>query len=412
MTKRFIYFVSLLLHLKKIRIVMVLTTVLLLSGSFQLFAASSQPDEKAGSVKNNDQQRTVTGRITDEKGQALPGVNIVEKGTTNGAISDADGRYTLNVASASSVLVFSFVGYSPLEVTVGSQTSVSVSLTESAVGLDEIVVVGYGTQQRRAISGSVTNVTEKSFNAGITRTAADFIQGKVAGLTITTSTGDVTAEQSMRLRGTSSLTGSSEPFVVIDGVPGLSLSSVAPQDIESISVLKDASAAAIYGSRSASGVILITTKRGVQNRTTVDYNVYGAIDIVSNKPDVLTADEYRQWAEDNSVDITVFDKGANTSWFDEIMRTGVTQNHDLSVSGAGENNSYRVSVSYLDQQGVMMDNYQKRLNTRFSVNQKALKDRLDLTLSGGLNQRDYQPTYTYNFVLAYNVVPTIPVKNR
>lgn len=411
MTKRFIYFVPLLLHLKKIRIVMVLTIVLLLSGSFQLFAVSSQPDEKAGSVKNNDQQRTISGRITDEKGQALPGVNIVEKGTTNGAISDADGRYTLNVASAGSVLVFSFVGYSPLEVTVGSQTSVSVSLTESAVGLDEIVVVGYGTQQRRAISGSVTNVTEKSFNAGITRTAADFIQGKVAGLTITTSTGDVTAEQSMRLRGTSSLTGSSEPFVVIDGVPGLSLSSVAPQDIESISVLKDASAAAIYGSRSASGVILITTKRGVQNRTTVDYNVYGAIDIVSNKPDVLTADEYRQWAEDNSVDITVFDKGANTSWFDEIMRTGVTQNHDLSVSGAGENNSYRVSVSYLDQQGVMRDNFQKRLNTRFSVNQKALKDRLDLNLSGGLNQRDYQQTYTYNFVLAYNVVPTIPVKN-
>jgi TonB-linked SusC/RagA family outer membrane protein len=411
MTKRFIYFVSLLLHLKKIRIVMLLTTVLLLSGSFQLFATSSQPDEKAGSVKNSDQQRIISGRVTDDKGQALPGVNIVEKGTINGAISDADGRYTINVASASSVLVFSFVGFTPLEVTVGSQTSISISLTESAVGLDEIVVVGYGTQQRRAISGSVTNVTEKNFNAGITRTAADFIQGKVAGLTITTSTGDITAEQSMRLRGTSSLTGSSEPFVVIDGVPGLSLGSVAPQDIESISVLKDASAAAIYGSRSASGVILITTKRGVENRTTVDYNVYGALDIVSNKPDVLTAAEYRQWAKDNNVDVTVFDKGANTDWFAEIMRTGVSQNHDLSVSGAGKNNSYRVSVSYLDQQGVMKDNYQTRLNTRFSVSQKALKDRLDLNLSGGLNQRDYQSTYTYNFVLAYNVVPTIPVKN-
>ena len=293
---------------------------------------------------------------------------------------------------------------------VGTQTSINVTLAESAVGLDEIVVVGYGTQQKRAISGSVTNVTEKNFNAGITRTAADFIQGKVAGLTITTSTGDVTAEQTMRLRGTSSLTGSSEPFVVIDGVPGLSLNSVAPQDIESISVLKDASAAAIYGSRSASGVILITTKKGVQNRTTVDYNVYGAIDIVSNKPDVLTADEYRQWAADNNVDISVFDLGANTNWFDEIMRTGVSQNHDLSVSGAGTNNSYRVSVSYLDQEGVMMDNYQKRLNTRFSISQKALKDRLDLTLSGGLNQRDYQATATGNFVLAYNVVPTIPVK--
>ena len=320
------------------------------------------------------------------------------------------GSFTLNVASSNSVLVFSFVGYTTQEVTVGTQTTINVTLGESATALNEIVVVGYGTQQKRAISGSVTNVTEKNFNAGITRTAADFIQGKVAGLTITTSTGDVTAEQSMRLRGTSSLTGSSEPFVVIDGVPGLSLNSVAPQDIESISVLKDASAAAIYGSRSASGVILITTKKGVQNRTTVDYNVYGAIDIVSNKPDVLTADEYRKWASDNNVDISVFDKGANTSWFDEIMRTGISQNHDLSVSGAGTNNSYRVSVSYLDQEGVVMDNYQKRLNTRFSVNQKALKDRLDLTMSGGLNQRDYQATTTDNFVLAYNVVPTIPVK--
>jgi TonB-linked SusC/RagA family outer membrane protein len=401
MTKKLTNFVSLLLHFKKVAIAMTLTAVLLLSGSVKIFASSV----------SDDQQRTISGRITDTQGQALPGVNILEKGTINGAISDVDGNYTLNVASGASVLVFSFVGYTPQEVTVGSQTSISVTLNESLTGLDEIVVVGYGTQQKRAISSSVTNVTEKSFNAGITRTAADFIQGKVAGLTITTSTGDVTSEQSMRLRGTSSLTGSSEPFVVIDGVPGLSMNSVAPQDIESISVLKDASAAAIYGSRSASGVILITTKKGTQNRTTVDYNGYVAFDKISNKPDVLTAEEYRNYAQENNIDISVFDKGANTSWFDEITRTGFSQNHDLSVSGAGTNNSYRVSISYLDQEGVVMDNYQKRLNTRFSVNQKALDNRLDLSLSGGLNQRDYQATNTGNFVLAYNVVPTIPVFN-
>jgi iron complex outermembrane receptor protein len=401
MTKKLAFVVSTLFKLRRSKPVLRLTTLLLLIGTTVLLSSALMAE---------DQQKTVTGRITDNTGQALPGVNILEKGTLNGAISDVDGKFTLTVASSNSVLVFSFVGYTSQEVTVGTQTTVNITFVESATALDEIVVVGYGTQQRRAISSSVTNVTEKNFNAGLTRTAADFIQGKVAGLTITTSTGDVTAEQSMRLRGTSSLTGSSEPFVVIDGVPGLSLNSVAPQDIESISVLKDASAAAIYGSRSASGVILITTKKGIQNRTTVDYNVYGAIDIVSNKPDVLTADEYRQWAIDNNVNISVFDKGANTSWFDEIMRTGVSQNHDLSVSGAGANNSYRVSVSYLDQEGVMKDNYQTRLNTRFSVNQKALKDRLDITLSGGLNQRDYQSTYTYDFVLAYNVVPTIPVK--
>jgi TonB-linked SusC/RagA family outer membrane protein len=397
MRKKYNYFVSLLILSKMFRVVMGLTVVLFLSGFVQTFALPFQ-------------QRTVSGRILNEAGEALPGVNIVEKGTVNGQISDQDGRFSITVASSNSTLVFSFVGYTPKEVVVGSQTNINVTLAESAVGLDEIVVVGYGTQQKRAISGSVANVTEKNFNSGITRTAADFIQGKVAGLTITTSTGDVTAEQSMRLRGTSSLTGSSEPFVVIDGVPGLSLNSVAPQDIESISVLKDASAAAIYGSRSASGVILITTKRSTTQRTMVEYSAYAAIDKISNKPDVLTADEYRQWARDNNVDISVFDLGANTSWFDEISRTGITQNHDLSVSGGGTSNSYRVSLSYLDQQGVIMDNYQKRLNARFILSQKALKDHLDLNLSGGINQRDYQATATGNFVLAYNVVPTIPVK--
>ncbi|MBK7134262.1 MAG: TonB-dependent receptor [Bacteroidales bacterium] len=375
------------------------TTVLLLSGSVQ---AASFPD---------DQQKTIKGQITDETGAPLAGVNVLEKNTTNGVIANADGKYSISVASTNSILVFSFIGYETQEATIGSRSVVDVSLKLALTGLDEIIVVGYGTQQKRAISGSVTKVAEKDFNAGITRTAADFIQGKVAGLTITTSSGDVTSQQSMRLRGTSSLTGSSEPFVVIDGVPGLSLNSVAPQDIESISVLKDASASAIYGSRSASGVILITTKRGVQNKTTVDYNGYLAFDVLSNKPDVLTAGEYRQWAADNSVDISVFDKGANTDWFKEISRTGISQNHDFSLSGAGTNNSYRVSVSYLDQEGVMMDNYQERINTRFSINQKALKDRLDINISGGLNQRDYQATTTYNFVLAYNVVPTIPVKN-
>ncbi len=440
MTRRSIHFVSLRCHLKKVAIVMGAATFLLFAGSPQIIAGSFPQDDRVESVTpdrsrelpasvnltnpadnqlvampgtNNvtdDQQLRVTGRITDETGAPFAGVNVLEKNTTNGVVTDADGKYTISVVSSNSVLVFSFVGYTSQEAAVGSRTSIDMSLAPSTTGLDEIVVVGYGTQQKRAISGSVSKVAEKDFNAGITRTAADYIQGKVAGLTITTASGDVTSQQSIRLRGTSSLTGSSEPFVVIDGVPGLSLNSVAPQDIESISVLKDASASAIYGSRSASGVILITTKKGLQNKTTVDYNGYVAFDVLSNKPDVLTADEYRQWATDNNVNISVFDKGANTDWFDEISRTGISQNHDFSVSGAGAKNGYRISVSYLDQEGVMIDNYQKRLNTRFALNQKALNDHLDINISGGMNQRDYQSTTTYNFVLAYNVVPTIPVK--
>ena len=399
MTKRPIHFVSLLFQFKKLNIVIGLTIVLLLSGSVQIFAAATEV-----------QQKVVKGRITDETGAALAGVNVLEKNTTNGVIADIDGNYSISVSSSTAVLVFSFIGYESLEAVIGSLSSLDIKLKQRLNTIDEVVVVGYGTQQKKSISGSVTKVAEKDFNAGISRTAADFLQGKVAGLTITTSTGDVTANQSIRLRGTSSLTGSSEPFVVIDGVPGLSMNSVAPQDIESISVLKDASAAAIYGSRSASGVILITTKKGTENKTTVDYNGYVAFDVLSNKPDLLTAAEYRQYAKDNNVDISVFDKGANTDWFKEISRTGVSQNHDLSVSGAGAKSNYRVSISYLDQEGVMKDNYLKRINTRFQMNQKALKDHLDLSLSGGINQRDYQETSTNNFVLAYNVVPTIPVK--
>lgn len=399
MTKRPTHFVSLLFQFKKLNIVIGLTIVLLLSGSVQIFAAATEV-----------QQKVVKGRITDETGAALAGVNVLEKNTTNGVIADIDGNYSISVSSSTAVLVFSFIGYESLEAVIGSLSSLDITLKQRLNTIDEVVVVGYGTQQKKSISGSVTKVAEKDFNAGISRTAADFLQGKVAGLTITTSTGDVTANQSIRLRGTSSLTGSSEPFVVIDGVPGLSMNSVAPQDIESISVLKDASAAAIYGSRSASGVILITTKKGTENKTTVDYNGYVAFDVLSNKPDLLTAAEYRQYAKDNNVDISVFDKGANTDWFKEISRTGVSQNHDLSVSGAGAKSNYRVSISYLDQEGVMKDNYLKRINTRFQMNQKALKDHLDLSLSGGINQRDYQETSTNNFVLAYNVVPTIPVK--
>lgn len=399
MTKRPTHFVSLLFQFKKLTIVIGLTIVLLLSGSVQIFAAATEV-----------QQKVVKGRITDETGAALAGVNVLEKNTTNGVIADIDGNYSISVSSSTAVLVFSFIGYESLEAVIGSLSSLDITLKQRLNTIDEVVVVGYGTQQKKSISGSVTKVAEKDFNAGISRTAADFLQGKVAGLTITTSTGDVTANQSIRLRGTSSLTGSSEPFVVIDGVPGLSMNSVAPQDIESISVLKDASAAAIYGSRSASGVILITTKKGTENKTTVDYNGYVAFDILSNKPDLLTAAEYRQYAKDNNVDISVFDKGANTDWFKEISRTGVSQNHDLSVSGAGAKSNYRVSISYLDQEGVIKDNYLKRINTRFQMNQKALKDHLDLSLSGGINQRDYQETSTNNFVLAYNVVPIIPVK--
>ncbi len=357
------------------------------------------------------QQKNISGKITDASGAPLPGVTVVIKGATLGTITDSDGNYSLSRVPDNASLVFSFVGMKTQEISIAGKTKINVVMEEEAIGIEEVVAVGYGTMQKRDVSGSISNVSQEDFNKGVTRNAVDLLQGKVAGLTITQGSGDVTSDQTIRLRGTSSLTGSSEPFVVIDGVPGLSMNSVAPQDIESISILKDASATAIYGSRSASGVIMITTKQGKKAEPSIEYNGYAAADFVSNKPDVLTASEWRKWCEENGEDTSGFDEyGANTNWFDEIMHVGVTHNHDLSLSGGGDKHSYRASVSYQDRKGIVKDNYMKKLNARLTFNQKALDDRLDMTVTGALNQRDYSPSWTDNFVLAYNMLPVYPVK--
>lgn len=356
-------------------------------------------------------QKAVTGKVTDTSGMPVPGVSVIVKGTTTGTITDMDGKFSLDVQGDNRILLFSFVGMKSQEIPVEGKTSFSVVMEEETIGLEEVVAVGYGTQTKREISGSVTNVSEKSFNKGVTRTGVDLLKGKVAGLTITNGSGDITKDQTIRLRGTSSLNASSQPFIVVDGVPGLSLNSVAPQDIESISVLKDASAAAIYGSRSASGVILITTKKGKKDFTSVDYDGYVAVDNVTNVPDLLNAQEWRDYATKNNINTAGLDKGGNTDWFDEIMRTGITQNHSLSLSGSSKSSSYRASVSYLNQEGVVKDNSLERYNVRMTFNQKALNDKLDLTFTGVISQRDYTPSDTRNFVLAYNMIPVYSVFN-
>ena len=364
-----------------------------------------------GDVKLFAQQKIVTGTVTDTKNEPLPGVTVVVKGTTIGTVTNASGEYSLPNVPENAVLLFSFVGMKFQEIVVGNQSEINIQMEEETIGLQEVIAIGYGTQSRREISGSVSNIAEKSFNKGLTQNAADLLKGKVAGLTITQGSGDVTREQTIRLRGTSSLTGSSQPFIVIDGVPGMSLSSVAPHDIESISVLKDASAAAIYGSRSASGVILVTTKKGKRDYSLVEYDGYAAISTVTNVPDVLTATEWRNYASENSINTSGLDLGADTDWFDEIMRTGKSQNHSISMSGGGKSSSYRGSLNYLQQEGVVKDNSLKRYNARVTFNQKALNDRLDLTFTASVTSMDNSPTDTRNFVLAYNMIPVAPIKN-
>ncbi|MFA5210397.1 MAG: SusC/RagA family TonB-linked outer membrane protein, partial [Proteiniphilum sp.] len=234
---------------------------------------------------------------------------------------------------------------------------------------------------------------------------------KVAGLQITTPSGDVTDASRIRLRGVSTLQNDQGPFIVIDGVPGGDLQTVAPQDIESISVLKDASSAAIYGSRSAGGVILITTKRGSAVKPRVSYDGYFAVSSIANKPDLLTADEWREYARETGKDTSVYDKyGANTDWFDEITRSGTSQNHSLSLSGGGSGNNYRASFNYQKREGVMRDNDMDRYNFRFQLQQRAINDRLRIGLTGSATMRDFNRPNRYNFVLAYNMLPVYPVK--
>ncbi|KIC92707.1 hypothetical protein OI18_21495 [Flavihumibacter solisilvae] len=353
----------------------------------------------------------ITGSVSSDAGAPLHGVSIMLKGTTIGTTSDASGKFTITIPE-NGTLVFTYTGYATKEVAASHNATITVKLELLESKLNEVVVIGYGTQKKKDVSGSIAVVSEKDFNKGVTQTAADLLQGKVAGLTVTTESGDVTAKPTIRLRGTSSLTGSSAPFVVIDGVPGMDMTSVAPQDIETISVLKDAAATAIYGSRSASGVILITTKKGRSGQQKIQFNNYIAVDKVANKPELLSADEWRKYTSANGMDVTGLDMGGNTDWFDEIMRTGISTNNNLSVSGGTDKGNYRASLNYLNRQGIMKDNSVKRFNALFSVNQKVLDGRINLSLTGGATQSDFSPTNGYNTVLAYTMLPVYNIKNE
>lgn len=357
------------------------------------------------------QNLTVSGTVKDTTGDLLIGVTVQVQGTSFGTVTDANGRFVLPDVSSSATLEISYVGMQTVAVSVDGRSNIDVVLREDTEILDELIVVGYGTQRRREITGSVTNVSVEDFNKGVTRDAADLLQGKVAGLNITTPSGDVTAGSRIRLRGVSTLQNDQGPFVVIDGIPGGDLQTVATQDIESISVLKDASSAAIYGSRSAGGVILITTKRGSGIRTMVSYDGYMAVSTLANKPDLLTADEWRAYAKETGKDASVYDRyNANTDWFDEITRTGITQNHGVSLSGGGSTNNYRASFNYLNREGVVRDNDLERYNFRFQLQQRAINDRLRIGLTGSATMGEWNEANRYNFVLAYNMLPVYPVK--
>ncbi len=330
-------------------------------------------------------QLTVTGNAQSTSGEPLIGVNVVEKGTTNGTVTDLDGNYTLRVAKGKT-LVFSYIGFLSQEVVVNG-AKVNVTLKEDTETLDEVVVIGYGSMARKDVTSSITTVKADQLNVGVFSDAASMLQGKVAGLTITT-TGDPNGSPSITLRGSSSLrTGQAmQPYYVIDGIPGVDISIVAPDDIESIDVLRDATATAIYGSKAANGVIIINTKKGKHGaeRTNVSYSGYVAFDKILNTLDMATADDLRAYAQSTGKTLAN-DMGANTNWQDEVLRTAISHNHNLSINGGAGKTTYMASLNFQDREGVIKGSSMDRLNVRSLVTTKVLKDRLEL--SAGVNAR-------------------------
>ena len=323
-------------------------------------------------------QNKVSGTVLDATGEPLIGVSVLETGTNNGVVTDFDGNYTLTVKQGAK-LTFSYVGY--LSQTLAATNGMKVTLQEDNKVLNEVVVVGYGTMRRKDVTSSITTVKAEDLNRGVFTDPGQMLQGKVPGLVIS-STADPNGGATITLRGASTLrSGAMSPYYVIDGIPGVDPSTVAPDDIESIDVLRDATATAIYGSKAANGVIIITTKKGAEEKTNVTYNGYVAIDNILKKYDVATAAELREYASKNGVSLK--DGGASTNWQDEVLRTGISHNHNLSISGGNGRTSYMVSGNLMKRQGVIKETGMDRFNVRSLISTKLLKDRLNISM--GLN---------------------------
>lgn len=324
------------------------------------------------------QSRTVSGKVTSaDDGSGMPGVSIAEKGTSNGVISDAEGNYTISVGP-NAILVFSFVGTVTQEIAVGDRTSLSVQLQSDVTQLGEVVVVGYGVQEKKDLTGSVASLSAENLNQGPITSPLQQITGKIAGVNINQVGNEPGVAPSIRIRGITSLIGGNDPLVVVDGIQGnLSLlSQIPPSEIASFDILKDASATAIYGSRGAAGVVLVTTKKGKAGAPTIEYAGTYSVETISNKFDVLSASQYRKAADARG--LTGYDQGGNTDWLDAITRTGSTQNHNLSIGGGNESFTYRASVAAILQDGIILNSGSKNYIGRIQATQKALENKLTL----------------------------------
>lgn len=329
-------------------------------------------------------QKTITGTVTDDNGRPLPGATVKIKGTNNGVLTNLDGEFSIE-ARQGDILQISYLGFQTYEVSVSSESDISIQLQTNTSELNEIVVIGYGTQKKSDLTGAVSSVSSEELNKGLVNSPGQLLQGKVAGVNVTSASGEPGSGQNITIRGVGSLRSGSSPLYVVDGfaldnsnsgVPTSPLNFINPQDIQSIDVLKDASATAIYGARAANGVIVITTKKGKEGRTKIRFNSSLAISNLANEIDVFSADEFR--SQVNAIGGTLDDGGANTNWQEELSRTGISHKIGLSLSGGNQNTTYFASAYVNDQEGILNNSNLKRYSGRVNLTQKMWDDRLKI----------------------------------
>ncbi|HRJ14735.1 MAG TPA: SusC/RagA family TonB-linked outer membrane protein, partial [Saprospiraceae bacterium] len=358
-------------------------------------------------------QRTISGTVTDAATkEPLIGANVLVVGTSAGTITDIDGTYSVSVPAGATELEFSYTGYASQKVAIGASSKVDVSLSAGRL-LDEVVVVGYGTVRKGDATGAVVAISDKDFNKGVIASPEQLLQGRAAGVQITAASGEPGAGVNIRIRGTSSVRAGNNPLFVVDGVPldgrddsaggtdfGAGSSSarnplnfLSPEDIETMTVLKDASAAAIYGSRGANGVVLITTKKGKVGTSNATFSAQTSVSNVLKRYDLLSADEYVDAAVKAGANAQAVNFGGATDWQEEIFRTGIAQNYNFSYGGGNQKTLYRFSLGYLDQEGVVENTALRRLSGRLNASHKMLNDKLEFSvqMTASRLNNDYAP---------------------
>lgn len=332
---------------------------------------------KSGEFLLSQQRKDLSGTVRDQNGMPIPGVSAVVKGTTIGIMTDMNGEFKLTVPGDAKTLVFSFVGMKTQEVAIGASSVLNVVMEEETVGIEEVVAVGYGKNSRKNLSSAVSSVKSDDLNRGAIADVGQLLQGKVPGLNISAS-GDPTRKATIIMRGASTLNSSQSPFYVIDGVPGTDISLVAPDDIVSVDVLKDAAATSIYGNRAANGVIMITTRKGNKDKEQVAYNGYVGFENVSNQLDMMDATQLRAFLTKNNMSFAPEDDmGANTNWQKVIQRdVALSTSHNLSYSGGSNKSTYIASITYIDKQGILLSSNQNRIVARMTVEQLAFNDKV------------------------------------